>query len=132
MLPPRTAASRVDPVSTARACAAVSVSSETRFSLPSRCSTTTRIVSAMNSFGKQRKSEHEGHEGQIQGHGELLCDLIFLLRDLRVHSGFCSSSNVPIRVQAKHRRPDYPARAATCNSQATCEARTQAGVQRGP
>src|SRR5512146_3346536 len=44
---PRTAASRAQPVCAAMACPAVSVSQETRFSLPSRCSTTTRIVSAI-------------------------------------------------------------------------------------
>src|SRR5579864_6657517 len=50
MLPmplPKTAASIVPPVSAAIACAAVTVSHETRFSFPSRCSAITRIVSAM-------------------------------------------------------------------------------------
>ena len=41
---PTTAASSVQPVSAARAWPAVRVSQETRFSLPSRCSTMTRIV----------------------------------------------------------------------------------------
>src|SRR5215813_722062 len=44
---PKTAASTVPPVSAAMACAAATVSHETRFNLPSRCSATTRIVSAM-------------------------------------------------------------------------------------
>src|SRR5947209_20225814 len=44
---PKTAASTVQPVSAAMACAAATVSQETRFSLPSRCSTTTRIVFAI-------------------------------------------------------------------------------------
>src|SRR3989441_1593769 len=39
---PTIAASSSQPVSAASACPAVSVSHETRFSLPSRCSTTTR------------------------------------------------------------------------------------------
>src|ERR1039458_9838896 len=45
---PATAASSVQPVSAAIACAPVMVSQETRFSLPSRCSTTTRMVSAIS------------------------------------------------------------------------------------
>src|SRR5215813_666013 len=44
---PKTAPSMVQPVSAAMACAAAIVSHETRFNLPSRCSATTRIVSAM-------------------------------------------------------------------------------------
>ena len=44
---PTTAASSAHPVWAAMACAPVRVSHETRFSLPSRCSTTTRIVSAI-------------------------------------------------------------------------------------
>ena len=47
--PPTTAASTVQPVCLASACAPVSVSKETRFSLPSRCSAITRIVSAISS-----------------------------------------------------------------------------------
>ena len=47
--PPTTAASSVHPVAAAIACPAVMVSHETRFSFPSRCSTTTRIVSAIKS-----------------------------------------------------------------------------------
>src|SRR5437879_1419937 len=46
---PTTAASSVHPVAAAIACPAVMVSHETRFNLPSRCSTTTRIVSAIKS-----------------------------------------------------------------------------------
>src|ERR1700730_9155959 len=46
-LAPTTAASRVQPVAAAMAWAAVMVSRETRFSLPSRCSMTTRIVSGI-------------------------------------------------------------------------------------
>src|SRR5579862_6935629 len=42
---PTTAASRVQPMAAAMACPAVMVSQETRLSLPSRCSTTTRIES---------------------------------------------------------------------------------------
>src|SRR6185437_5023974 len=49
MLRPTTAASSGQPVCAAMACPAVSVSHETRFSLPSRCSTTTRMVSAIKS-----------------------------------------------------------------------------------
>ena len=44
-LAPTTTASRGHPVTTAMAWPAVMVSQETRLSLPSRCSTTTRIVS---------------------------------------------------------------------------------------
>src|SRR5512146_1385749 len=44
---PRTAASRFQPVSAAMACAPANVSKETGFSFPWRCSTTTRIVSAI-------------------------------------------------------------------------------------
>src|SRR6266852_3367736 len=45
---PNTAPSTVQPVSAAMAWAAAMVSRETRFSLPSRCSATTRIVSAIS------------------------------------------------------------------------------------
>src|SRR5437762_6465053 len=45
---PATAASSVHPVSVARACPAVSVSQETRLSLPSRCSTITIKESGIN------------------------------------------------------------------------------------
>src|SRR5689334_2380793 len=44
---PTTADSRFQPVSLANACPATSVSQETRLSFPSRCSTTTRIASAI-------------------------------------------------------------------------------------
>src|SRR6202166_4776856 len=44
---PTTAASSVHPVSVAIACPAASVSQETRLSLPSRCSATTRMVSGI-------------------------------------------------------------------------------------
>ena len=49
MLLPITAASTVQPVCLASACAPARVSKETRFSLPSRCSAITRIVSAISS-----------------------------------------------------------------------------------
>src|SRR6516162_8974986 len=44
---PKTAALMIQPVSAAMACAAATVSQETRFNFSSRCSATTRIVSAI-------------------------------------------------------------------------------------
>src|SRR5579864_7577884 len=52
-LAPTTAASRDQPVAAAMAWPAVMVSQETRLSLPSRCSTMTRIVSDIMSLGSQ-------------------------------------------------------------------------------
>src|SRR5690349_21289648 len=46
-LAPTTAASSVQPVSAAMACAPVRVSKETGFIFPWRCSTTTRMLSAI-------------------------------------------------------------------------------------
>src|SRR5438105_14795342 len=97
MPPSTTAASRLQPVCDEMDCAAVTVSIETRFNLPSRCSTTTRIVSAMNSFGKRGAALRagSGHEGDRKDHGERKLnhrDLCFCLRDLVVR--FCSSARL--------------------------------------
>src|SRR5882762_3918981 len=56
MLAPTTAASRGQPVAAAMACPAVMVSQETRLSLPSRCSTTTRMVSGIRAVLSSRLS----------------------------------------------------------------------------
>src|SRR5579862_110967 len=65
---PNTAASTVQPVSAAMAWAAVTVSHETRLSLPSRCSTTTRIEFAILFFPPalfeephRKKQKRDGH-----------------------------------------------------------------------
>src|SRR5437879_1149954 len=56
MLAPTTAASRGQPVAAAMACPAVMVSQETRLSLPSRCSTTTTMVSGIRAVLSSRFS----------------------------------------------------------------------------
>src|SRR3954469_24010129 len=62
LVPPTTAASTVQPVAAAMACAPVSVSSETRFSFPCCCSTITRMVSAMRPFSVLRcPPKPQGH-----------------------------------------------------------------------
>src|SRR5258707_15568825 len=57
MLLPKTAASTVASMAAAIDCAPVMVSHETRFSLPSRCSTTTRIVFAIDIFAPSLPNE---------------------------------------------------------------------------
>src|SRR5579862_8047107 len=97
--PPTTAASSDQPVAAAIACPAVMVSHETRFSFPSRCSTTTRIVSAIIKFsvlGSQQDRPARSMWGQPPSpvrpskarqslqHSQLIPQLIHqLLRNLR-------------------------------------------------
>src|SRR6202166_4289562 len=63
-LPPTTTASRVHPVAAAMAWLAVMVSQETRLSLPSRFSTTTRIESGILSLYclSKRRTEETAHQ----------------------------------------------------------------------
>src|ERR1700691_2888558 len=78
---PTTAASSVSPVWAAMAWPAAMVSHETRFSLPSRCSTTTRIVFAIKSVpGSQLKNSggyrEPGTENFVSDYPQLVLQLI--------------------------------------------------------